>query len=207
MPHCPQRVQEHGLWPDEWAVCYCDCTLRSCEAPCEATRRIGSAHCRIRLAKRAIDIVIFRFDRPDIERALEALRLFEADCARQPYEPVRSDLVISPENARSTLSDFVRKARRQLFIYDPKVADEAMVLLLTERVKAGVDIRVIGKVSKSGQALPHEKYPSGRFHVRAIIRDGRDAFVGSQSLRKIELDKRREVGEVHVHEAETRAEA
>jgi phosphatidylserine/phosphatidylglycerophosphate/cardiolipin synthase-like enzyme len=30
--------------------------------------------------------------------------------------------------------------------------------------------------------------------VRAIIRDGRRAFVGSQSLRKLELDGRREVG-------------
>ena len=33
-----------------------------------------------------------------------------------------------------------------------------------------------------------------RLHVRAIIRDRRDAFVGSQSLRKLELDGRREVG-------------
>jgi cardiolipin synthase len=31
-------------------------------------------------------------------------------------------------------------------------------------------------------------------HVRAIVRDGTRAFVGSQSLRKEELDKRREVG-------------
>jgi phosphatidylserine/phosphatidylglycerophosphate/cardiolipin synthase-like enzyme len=33
-----------------------------------------------------------------------------------------------------------------------------------------------------------------RLHVRAMIRDGVRAFVGSQSLRRIELDKRREVG-------------
>jgi phosphatidylserine/phosphatidylglycerophosphate/cardiolipin synthase-like enzyme len=33
-----------------------------------------------------------------------------------------------------------------------------------------------------------------RLHVRAIIRDGKRAFVGSQSLRKLELEKRREVG-------------
>ena len=30
--------------------------------------------------------------------------------------------------------------------------------------------------------------------MRAIIRDGERAFVGSQSLRKLELEKRREVG-------------
>jgi hypothetical protein len=33
-----------------------------------------------------------------------------------------------------------------------------------------------------------------RLHVRAIIRDGTSAFMGSQSLRKLELDGRREVG-------------
>ena len=30
--------------------------------------------------------------------------------------------------------------------------------------------------------------------MRAIVRDGRRAFIGSQSLRKLELDERREVG-------------
>ena len=33
-----------------------------------------------------------------------------------------------------------------------------------------------------------------RLHVRAIVRDGTRAFVGSQSLRKDELENRREVG-------------
>ena len=33
-----------------------------------------------------------------------------------------------------------------------------------------------------------------RLHVRAIVRDGTTAFVGSQSLRKLELDGRRELG-------------
>ena len=39
-----------------------------------------------------------------------------------------------------------------------------------------------------------EKFPGKRLHVRAIIRDGKRAFVGSQSLRRLELEKRREVG-------------
>ena len=33
-----------------------------------------------------------------------------------------------------------------------------------------------------------------RLHVRAIVRDGTRAFVGSQSLRTDELESRREVG-------------
>jgi hypothetical protein len=40
-----------------------------------------------------------------------------------------------------------------------------------------------------------------RFHTRTILRDRREAFLGSQSLREPELDKRRELGMiVHDHE-------
>jgi cardiolipin synthase len=124
----------------------------------------------------------------------EALKLFEADAARQSHEPTGSGLVISPENARRTLADFLGLAKQQLLIYDPKVSDRAMVKILKDRVKAGVDVRIIGKVNKSASELPHERYPGKRLHVRAIVRDRREAFVGSQSLRKLELDDRREVG-------------
>src|SRR5262249_51182730 len=39
-----------------------------------------------------------------------------------------------------------------------------------------------------------EAFPGARLHVRSIIRDGTHAFVGSQSLAKLELDERREIG-------------
>jgi phosphatidylserine/phosphatidylglycerophosphate/cardiolipin synthase-like enzyme len=123
----------------------------------------------------------------------EAVKLFEADCARQPYVAAGS-LAVSPENARAQLSAFLGRAQTQLLIYDPKVSDIRMIKLLKERAKAGVDVRIIGKVSSRGDDLAHQKYPGNRLHVRAIVRDGRHAFVGSQSLRKLELDKRREVG-------------
>jgi cardiolipin synthase len=92
------------------------------------------------------------------------------------------------------LSAFIRKAKTQLLIYDPKVSDIRILKLLKERAKAGVDVRIIGKVSSRGDGLAHQKYPGHRLQVRAIVRDGRHAFVGSQSLRTLELDERREVG-------------
>ena len=39
-----------------------------------------------------------------------------------------------------------------------------------------------------------EDHPGHRLHTRAIVRDGRRAFLGSQSLRRLELEKRREIG-------------
>jgi cardiolipin synthase len=122
-----------------------------------------------------------------------AVKLFAADCARHPYV-ADGTLLVSPENARGQLSAFIGQAKRQLLIYDPKISDVRIITLLKERARAGVDIRIIGKVSSRADSLVHQKYPGHRLHVRAILRDGRDAFIGSQSLRRLELDKRREVG-------------
>jgi len=127
-------------------------------------------------------------NRPCVQAAVKP---FEADCARGPYV-ADGALLVSPANARAQLSTFPAKAKTQLLIYDPKVSDFRIIAILKERAKAGVDIRIIGKVSGRGDGLVHEKYPGRRLHVRAIVRDGRRAFVGSQSPRKFELDKRRE---------------
>ena len=65
--------------------------------------------------------------------------------------------------------------------------------LLEQQAAAGVDVRVIGKC-KGCKGIDVRPLRSMRLHVRAMVRDGARAFVGSQSLRRIELDKRREVG-------------
>ena len=130
----------------------------------------------------------------DRKTVQEALRLFEADAQREEFEPGHEGFVVSPENAREELATLIKRARKQLVIWDPKVADTQMLRLLNQRQKAGVDIRIIGKVGKRGGDLRVQKMPGMRLHVRAMVRDGDTAFVGSQSLRGLELDARREVG-------------
>jgi phosphatidylserine/phosphatidylglycerophosphate/cardiolipin synthase-like enzyme len=123
----------------------------------------------------------------------EGVRLFEADALRQDFDPVFDNVVVSPENAREQLATFIKRARKQLMIWDPKINDPQMIRLILQRVKAGVDVRVIGRIAKRGGALRAQKMV-GRLHVRAMVRDCDTAFVGSQSLRALELDGRREVG-------------
>ena len=131
----------------------------------------------------------------DRKTVQEALRLFDADAQREDFEPAATDtFVISPENAREQLATFIKRAHKQLVIWDPKVTDTQMLRLLLQRQKAGVDIRILGKVGKRGGDLRVQKMPGLRLHVRAMVRDGETAFVGSQSLRGLELDARREVG-------------
>jgi phosphatidylserine/phosphatidylglycerophosphate/cardiolipin synthase-like enzyme len=165
-------------------------------------------HDKLVVVDRATAYILgFNYTRLDIDRSRsfgivsrnrkivgDALRLFEADSARQPYACSDDTFVVSPLNARARLGRFLGKARKQLLIYDPKVADPQMLAILQQRAKAGVDVRILGKLGSRGAGLKVQKYPGRRLHVRAIVRDGTRAFVGSQSLRKAELDARREVG-------------
>jgi phosphatidylserine/phosphatidylglycerophosphate/cardiolipin synthase-like enzyme len=151
----------------------------------------------------------FNYTKLDIERSRsfgiitrdkplvkEALSLFNADCTRQPYSPGCDRLVVSPESSRPTLTAFIKKAKKQLLIYNVKISDRLMMRALQERLKAGVEIRIIGKVDKGLANVATRRLGDMRLHVRAIVRDGKSAFLGSQSLRKLELDGRREVGVV-----------
>ena len=123
----------------------------------------------------------------------EGLKLFQADLDRQPYVSSCDRLVVSPDNARVRLSAFIKGARKQLLVYDPNASDPRMLRLLAERARAGLDVRIIGALGARA-IVTAQKYPGKRLHVRAIIRDGRQAFLGSQSLRALELDRRRELG-------------
>jgi phosphatidylserine/phosphatidylglycerophosphate/cardiolipin synthase-like enzyme len=125
---------------------------------------------------------------------MEAVRLFEADAQRQEYELTREGLIVSPDNAREELATYIKSAKKSLSIYDPKLTDTHMLRLINERIKKGVDVRVLGKVGKHAKELKVQKLPGLRLHTRTIIRDNESVFVGSQSLRALELDARREVG-------------
>lgn len=124
----------------------------------------------------------------------EAVKLFEADAKRQPYVPGHASFVVSPLNARKQLAAFLQGAKKQLLIYDPEISDPSMLKILDARAQAGVEIRVIGRVTRSSPKIAVHKLSTMRLHTRTILRDGKQAFIGSQSLRELELGARREVG-------------
>ena len=164
-------------------------------------------HGKMLIADDALYVFGFNYTKLDIEKSRsfgivtrepklvkEAVSLFEADSTRQAYAPGHDRLVVSPESARRILTEFIEGAKKQLLIYDGKVSDRAILRLLQARARDGVDIRVLGRVTKGARGIDARKLPELRLHVRAMVRDGSAAFVGSQSLRKLELDGRREVG-------------
>lgn len=162
--------------------------------------------------RRVVYVLSFNFTHLDIDHSrgfgivsrkpklvAEAGRLFEADTERKDYKAGLDTFIVSPVNARKQLAAFIREAKKELLIYDPNIADPEMAKALTNRGKAGVTIRVIGGMSRKSQHIDVRKLTGLRLHTRTIIRDRREAFVGSQSLRTIELDKRREVGVIVRH--------
>jgi len=124
----------------------------------------------------------------------EAVKLFEADLNRQPYTAGLDTFIVSPANSRKQLTTFIKQAKTQLWIYDPKIADKQILRLLEDHAKAGLDIKIIGSTIDRSANLKVTPLTSMRLHTRTIIRDGSQAFVGSQSLRQPELDLRREIG-------------
>jgi phosphatidylserine/phosphatidylglycerophosphate/cardiolipin synthase-like enzyme len=143
--------------------------------------------------RRDLDSRSFGIVTTDTQLVQQAIRLFEGDLAHRPVYHESSGLVVSPENARERLESFVRGARHELLIYDSKIADPRIIRLLEERAKAQVDVRIIGHPLKH-RAFQWTKLKGRRLHIRAIVRDGTTAFVGSQGLHSMELDARREVG-------------
>jgi cardiolipin synthase len=157
--------------------------------------------------RRQLFLLAFNFTYLDIEHSRsfgvittnrrhvqEAVKLFEADTQRQPYSPGSATFIVSPVNARQQLSAFVKGAKKELLIYDPEVADRDIIRLLEERAAAGVTVKIIGRLTGDSASLKARRMTQMRLHTRSIVRDGRDAFIGSQSLRPLELDARREVG-------------
>jgi chorismate mutase len=144
--------------------------------------------------RRTLFLLSFNFVHIDIEHSRgfglivtnskivqEATKLFDADLNRQPYTGGLKNFIVSPINARTEIAAFIKKAKKQLWIYDPKIADKQILKLLEERAKAGIDLKIIGSLGVRGSNLWVTPLTSMRLHTRTIISDGRQAFIASPS--------------------------
>lgn len=157
--------------------------------------------------RRVLFVLSFNFTHLDIDHSRafgivtrkrtlveEAIKLFDADSRRKTYKAGLDTFIVSPVNARKQLGAFVHKAKKELLIYDPNISDTHMAKALVARAGDGVKVRVIGAMSRKHEHVEVRRLTGLRLHTRTIICDRREAFVGSQSLRALELDERRELG-------------
>lgn len=127
------------------------------------------------------------------ELVKEAVRLFECDSRRLKFSDPGKYLIVSPVNARKRLTEFIQGAKKRLLMYEMKISDNDFLKLLNKKISEGVEVRILSRASAKNSAIPVRRLPT-RLHLRSILRDGDVAFLGSQSLSKLELEARREIG-------------
>jgi phosphatidylserine/phosphatidylglycerophosphate/cardiolipin synthase-like enzyme len=142
-------------------------------------------------------------------RDVAALRaLFSADWNDRPYAPRDPNLPVSPADARPLLTALIRSAQHTLDVYAEELQDTGMERALAAAARRGVRVRVIlpapsgpdrdasgvARISAVGAQVHRLAQSYLYVHAKAIVADGRRAFVGSENLSTASLDRNREVG-------------
>jgi phosphatidylserine/phosphatidylglycerophosphate/cardiolipin synthase-like enzyme len=133
----------------------------------------------------------------DTEIVRELNRLFDADWEGIKFKPDPSPLVISPYNSREKLIGLLKSARHSIRILDAKIEDQQTIGVLLKKAAEGCDIKIITKDTRFegiSSFLHFRKLARFQLHAKCIVVDGQRFFLGSQNLREVSLDHRREVG-------------
>jgi cardiolipin synthase len=114
-------------------------------------------------------------------------------------------LVLSPNNSRAAVSDFIASAQHSLFLEEEQFTDPSIVSALAERSNAGVSVQLVTNSAQEknyqpitdllAQALQARVGYSTKLwmHSKLLIADGERMLMGSVNLTEESLDKRREV--------------
>jgi phosphatidylserine/phosphatidylglycerophosphate/cardiolipin synthase-like enzyme len=133
----------------------------------------------------------------DHDITIELNRLFNADWEAKEFEPVDTPLVVSPFNSRQRLIELLESGERSIRIMDAKVEDPEMHALLLRKASAGCNVKVITRDAVINAAVPNlhvRRFTKYKLHAKCIVVDTLRFFIGSQNLRGVSLDRRREVG-------------
>jgi phosphatidylserine/phosphatidylglycerophosphate/cardiolipin synthase-like enzyme len=138
----------------------------------------------------------------------DLVTLFEADWNGTALEMPCTRMLIAPVNARERILDLIASAESTLDIESMQFADWGVRNAVKARVEAGVQVRALladpAWIDANAYAatflkdlgvpvkwLPH-------LHTKAMIVDGKAAYVGSENFSQTSLDKNREVGVILV---------
>lgn len=134
----------------------------------------------------------------------EAAAIFQADWNRTQPVLHDSNMVVSPVNARSKITELLEQARTSLLIEDEEMYDTASEDALIAAARRGVSVRLILPGSSDIEAADASRLKAGGvrivyvsspyMHAKVIIADDHLAFVGSENFSQTSLDKNREVG-------------
>ena len=131
----------------------------------------------------------------------EAEAIFIADWIHAPYHGAAAALVVSPINARGTLTALIASARRALDLETEELSDPAVAAALVDAARRGVRVRLVTTAADRLPALPGVEIRRDRvlyMHAKVILVDagepGARLFLGSENLSAGSLDRNRELG-------------
>jgi phosphatidylserine/phosphatidylglycerophosphate/cardiolipin synthase-like enzyme len=133
--------------------------------------------------------------------------VFDADFSGRASAPtpLGADLVWSP-GAASRLLGLIAGARRSLLVENEEMSDRRIVAALAAAARRGVAVTVVmtdggeytaqlDRLARAGVAVRvYAEDASLYIHAKAIVADGRTAWVGSQNFSAVSLDHNRELG-------------
>ncbi len=126
--------------------------------------------------------------------------IFNADWNRKPAHLSDRRLVVSPINARSSLTHLVDSAKHTLDLYEEEMEDSSFESHLISAEKRKVRVRLITSNKGSGvsRLVSHhvqvEILNEPYIHAKAIVADGTRLFLGSENISSTSLDHNRELG-------------
>ena len=135
----------------------------------------------------------------DEEIATELSRLFDADWSGEAFKPKELPLLISPNNSRQKMMELLGSAEKTIRILDAKVEDQQAIGLLLRKASLGCSIKIISEDTSYDEVVPNyhvRKLARYKLHAKCVVVDGSRFFIGSQNIRPVSLDRRREVGMV-----------
>jgi phosphatidylserine/phosphatidylglycerophosphate/cardiolipin synthase-like enzyme len=144
----------------------------------------------------------------DADDIADSQAIFDMDWAAGAGEPPKpadlacTRLVVSPNNAKARLTDFINSAKTTLDVEAMYISEQGVQTAIIDAKKRGVTVRVIVESSADTQEVRNLFIANGitvkvagsfYLHAKLLIADG-VAFVGSENFSITALTKNRELG-------------
>jgi phosphatidylserine/phosphatidylglycerophosphate/cardiolipin synthase-like enzyme len=145
----------------------------------------------------------------DPDDVADTKAIFEMDWAAgggeapKPADLACTRLVVSPNNAKQRLTDFIKSAKTKLDVEAMYIAEDGIQAAIVDAQKRGVAVRVILETGSDtaevralfmANGIAVKAPPAAIFlHAKLLIADGA-AFVGSENFSITALTKNRELG-------------
>ncbi|MCL5037962.1 MAG: phospholipase D-like domain-containing protein [Chloroflexi bacterium] len=174
---------------------------------------VGTENISYSAFKKNISFGVIDIDPKEVKDVADFLKAdWEGKASGKEAPVTSSELVVSPQNARSRLIGLMKDAKKSINLETIDLTDKEALAVLKEKAKAGVAVQVVvsdnGKMPAWKKDLLDDLAKAGakvELYSKAPLRnnylniDSEKAYIGGHSLDKTSLDEARSFGLVATH--------